>query len=112
MQDLLAAVNEYLEEKFSRRVFPHEFGPAHYCLRGIKPAMWYRVVKPELQRIAATFNCYIEVLIENPKMEWLEFEFVELPAETPAPVKGREPPLTDREIRRLRILLKNTIKTG
>lgn len=105
-------IDNYLSEKCVKRAFQDDARPLYYAIRGIKTAMWKRVLKPELQRMAKDNNHYIEMQVENPGQEWVEFQFIELPADMPEEVKRQEPPLTDEELRAVRRLLKKDEDNG
>lgn len=98
-------VDSYLSEKCAKLVIQGADHPLHYGIRGIKTAMWLRVVKPELNRIAEERSHYIEMEVEDPEREWIEFRFVELPVDMPEGVRRQEPPLNDEELRAIRRIL-------
>ncbi len=105
-QSLESDVDEYLSEKCTRQIFENDNHHLYYMVRGIKPQMWFRVVKPELKRLAEKRHYYIHMILERPKANWLEFEFVALPAERPRPAKSQVPQLTAEELRDVREMLR------
>ncbi len=108
---LAKRVKQYLESKFVRNAFSsytaHEGkGPLYFAIRGIKAKLWYKVVKPELERLAADYDHALIMHVEKPTNKFLEFEFTALRASLPPPPIGEEPPLTSDEIRLLRAHLR------
>ncbi len=96
-------ITQYLETKFARQALK----PSHrrMCIKGIKKEMWFRVVKPELQRIAANHQYALKMLVEKPSNNFIEFEIVQIPLPTLSRV-SHQPPLKDSELRDIRSMLK------
>ena len=103
VRELDERVKLYLESKFSRTIFQRRYDDEtiSYHIRGIKPALWHQVVKPELIRLAEEYGHALIMHVEKPSNQYLCFEFTALRAPLPTPSKG-EPPLTDSELRRVR----------
>jgi hypothetical protein len=104
-------VRNYVNEKCAKLEFEKDHGPLYFIIRGMNSAMWKRVVKPELLRMASEHLHYLHIKVENPKMGWIEFEFVQIRTPMPREVVPPVTPLTDMEIVKLRQLLED-IETG
>jgi len=102
---LAERVKLYLESKFARDIFGDHKHPLYFAVKGIKAQLWFRVVKLELERLAAEHDHALVIHIEKPTNQFLEFEFTALRASMP-PAAVHEPPLTDAELRAVRKLIK------
>lgn len=104
-------VKQYLESKFARNAFSEYERPLYFTIRGVKTQMWYKVVKPELERLAADHDHALIMHVEKPTNQFLEFEFTALRASMPPPT-DKEPPLTDAELRILRFHIREWANRG
>ena len=107
--DFQVIVDSYLASKFVKDIFdPYIYNdPAlHYTVKGINAAMWQRVVKVELQHLAATHSYLLIILVEKPSNNYIEFKFEALPAESRR--VSNEPPLSNAELRQIREMLKGS----
>ena len=101
---LLSEVNMYLKTKFAKDVLLNNSEPYRYIIKGVKRRMWFKVVKPELQRIAANHLYELVMLVEKPSNDFIEFTFEEVPVPRLSRVSN-EPPLTGEELRTLRKMI-------
>lgn len=103
--ELIAQVSEYLKTKFAKEILINNSEPHRYIIKGIKRRMWFQVVKPELQRIAAEHLYEIRMLVEKPTNNFIDFVFEELPV-PPLGRVSKEPPLSGSELKALRAMIK------
>lgn len=105
MDELHNEVREYIKTKFAREIYVNRNEPGRYILKGIKKRMWFRVVKPELQRIAADHLAELVMLVEKPSNDFIDFTFEEAPIPHSSRV-SKEPPLSGAELRTIRKIIK------
>jgi len=100
-------VDAYLQSKFTQDVFDPCSAAIglSYVIKGVKAPMWFRVIKVELEHLAAAHNYFLIVLVEKPSNNFIQFRFEALPVNSLRRV-SKEPPLSDLELRRVREILR------